>query len=121
MTTIKRLLKELEEHSAGDMAAREFAVRLPVKDAARLAALAEMYPRKSETQLVTELLSAALDELEASFPYLEGPRVVAEDEFGDPIYEDLGPSRRFADLTRKHSALLSGDATEQEAPHESTG
>lgn len=121
MTTIKRLLKELEEHYAGDMTAREFAVRLPVKDAARLAALAEMYPRKSEAQLVTELLSAALDELEASFPYLQGPRVVAEDEFGDPIYEDLGPSRRFVDLTRKYSALLSGDATEEGAPQESTG
>jgi hypothetical protein len=42
--------------------------------------------------IITDLISAGLDELESKMPYVEGDRVIEEDEFGDPIYEDAGPS-----------------------------
>jgi hypothetical protein len=83
-------------------------VRLPLRDAARIAALAEMYPRRSETELISELLTAALDELEAAMPYIPGTQVVAEDEEGNPVYEDTGPTPRFLELSRKHIGSMEG-------------
>ncbi len=107
---IKQLLEEWERTSVARLTAREYRVRLPVYDAARIAALRDLYPRKTEEQLITELLGAALDTLEAALPYRQGERVIAEDELGDPIYEDVGPTPRFLELTRQHTArLLSGE------------
>ena len=103
---IRELLEEWNKSGAARLTAREYRVRLSVHDAARIAALAEMYPRKTEEQLITELLSAALDTLEVTLPYEQGDRVIAEDELGDPIYEDVGPTPRFLTLTRKHAARL---------------
>ena len=69
-------------------------------------ALTQLYPGRSETQLVSELLSTALDELEAAFPYVKGGRVIAEDEYGDPIYQDSGLTPRFQELTQKYLRQL---------------
>lgn len=106
------LLKSLQGGAAERRAVREFTVRLPMHDAARLLALAEMYPGRTETQLVGELLSAAIDELEAAFPYVQGSAVVAEDDHGDPIYEDAGLTPRFIALTRKHLRALEREIKE---------
>lgn len=98
-----RDLVERWNESAGERRTVEaYSVRLPVHDAAKIAALAEMYPGRGEQDLITDLLSAALDELEAAFPYVRGSRVVAEDDQGDPIYDDGGLTPRFQELTRKH-------------------
>jgi hypothetical protein len=106
---IKELLEDWSKNGQSKLTAREYRVRLAVHDAARIAALADMYPRKTEEQLITELLSAALDTLEAALPYRQGDRVISEDELGDPIYEDVGPTPRFLTLARKHAARLAGE------------
>ncbi|NIR61224.1 MAG: type 1 pili tip component [Gammaproteobacteria bacterium] len=103
---ISELVRDWEENASARLTATEYAVRLPLYDAARLAALAEMYPGRTQDQIITDLLSAALDELEESLPYVQGSRVVSEDEFGDPIYEDAGPTPRLQELTRKHFQQL---------------
>jgi hypothetical protein len=54
------------------------------------------------SEIITDLLSAALNELESSLPYQRGDHVVALDEEGDPLYEDVGPTPRYLMLTRKH-------------------
>jgi len=51
---------------------------------------------------VTDLLGAALEELEASLPYRAGKEVIAVDEMGDPLYKDEGPTPRYLELSRKH-------------------
>lgn len=101
---IRDLVEEWEQDGRVSLAAREFAVRLPVYDAARLLALSELYPNRTEAELITELLSAALDELEASLPYVKGAEVIAEDDQGDPIYADDGLTPRFHALTGKYAA-----------------
>lgn len=78
---------------------------LEIVDAARLLALADMYPGLSEPVLMADLLHAALDELAAAMPYVHG-RQTGEDEFGDPVYEDAGPTPRFLALTRQHLQRL---------------
>lgn len=70
--------------------------------AARLAALSHMYPKRRPEELLAELLGAALEDLEASLPYVQGTQVVASDEEGNPIYEDIGPTPRFLELARHY-------------------
>ena len=79
MMKIKSLVKKWQEQTSGPVANCEYSVFLPVYDAARLEALAEMYPEKTRQQIITELLSAALDELEEAFPYVKGNHVIAQD------------------------------------------
>lgn len=89
--------------------ATEYAVRLPIDDAARLAALAELFPGRTREQLITELLGVALDEVATAMPYLPGRRVISTDEQGDPVYEDAGLTPKLIELTRKHKKRLQGE------------
>jgi hypothetical protein len=99
---VKELLSVWEKTAQGELTQEQFCVRLPVEDAARLHALAEMFPRRNIEELITDLLSAALNELESSLPYVRGDTVVALDEEGDPLYEDVGPTPRYLDLIGKY-------------------
>jgi hypothetical protein len=80
---------------------RPYTVHLPLRDAARVEALHVMYPDRSDSQLMADLIRAALDELEVAMPYIPGNRIIAEDDYGDPIYEDLGPTPRFYSLSHE--------------------
>jgi predicted DNA-binding protein len=106
MRRVQDLLRDWERSAAAPLTAREYAVRLPIHDAARLAALAQMYPGRTMTQLISDLIACALDEVEQALPYQHGERIIAEDESGDPIYEDVGPTPRFLQLTREHARML---------------
>lgn len=75
-------------------------------DRARVRALADMYPGNSEANILTELIAAALDEIEAALPYRPGSKVIREDELGDPVYEDAGPTPRFERLVKEHLTRL---------------
>jgi hypothetical protein len=81
--------------------AKEYAVRLPLDDASRLHALLELFPGRTVEEIVTDLLHVALDEIAAAMPYEPGPKVISRDDHGDPVYEDVGMTPRFVELTRK--------------------
>jgi hypothetical protein len=81
--------------------AREYAVRLPVDDASRLHALTELFPGRTVEEIITDLLHAGLDEIAAAMPYEAGPTVISRDDQGDPVYEDVGLTPRFVELTRR--------------------
>ncbi len=102
--SLKGLVAEWEKQAQGILTKDSYEVHLTIEDAARIDALAEMYPKRTKEQLISELLSAALGQLEASFPYVQGPTVVARDEMDDAIYEDIGPTPRFMALTKKYLA-----------------
>ena len=106
--SFKELLDSWRERAAAPRTARAYAVRLPVDDAARLAALAEIFPGRAPEQLITELLGAALKEVAAAMPYVAGQRVISTDEQGDPVYEDAGLTPRFMELARQHRRQLEG-------------
>jgi hypothetical protein len=110
------LVQHWESASSGALTASEYHVRLPLRDAARIAALAEMYPIRSETEIISELLNAALDELEQAMHYVPGSRVIAEDDQGDPIYEDVGPTPRFMTLTEKYLRQLQSGSSLKGSP-----
>ncbi|MBS0380060.1 MAG: type 1 pili tip component [Proteobacteria bacterium] len=104
--SFKELLESWRTGAAAPRTVRTYAVRLPLDDAARLGALADMFPGRTPEQLITELLGVALKDLAAAMPYVAGTRVISSDEQGDPVYEDTGPTPRFMELTRKHLRSL---------------
>ena len=99
---VKDLLNQWQKSSEKEVRDQDLQVQLTRQEKAKVAALTEMFPGKSETDIVLDLLRAALAELEATMPYVPGPRVVSEDEMGDPVFEDIGPMPRYRELTRKH-------------------
>ncbi len=106
--SFKELLESWRATAAAPRTARTYAIHLPLEEAAQLAALADMFPGRTAEQLITELLGAALKELAAAMPYVPGQRVISTDEQGDPIYEDVGPTPRFMQLSREHRRSLDG-------------
>lgn len=103
---IKDLVSHWVREATGELSEERYSVRLPLEDAARIEALAEMFPRRTREQLLAELLSVALDDLVSHLPYEQGTRVIAHDEEGDPIYEDVGLTPRLLALTREHTDRL---------------
>ncbi|MDK2777646.1 MAG: pilin assembly protein [Pseudomonadota bacterium] len=96
------LLNHWEKEFGEPLSETRYELPLNEKDAARVEALAEMFPGCSREQLLRDLVSAALSDLTSSFPYIAGDKVVAQDEDGYPVYEDVGPTPQFLKLTRKH-------------------
>jgi len=98
---IAELIQRWGTEGHGRASVQTYTVHLPLRDAARVEALRLMYPDRSESQLMADLIRAALDELEVAMPYVPGKRVIAEDDYGDPIYEDLGPTPQFYSLSHE--------------------
>jgi len=103
---IKALAECWEQQAKATLTSDEYSLRLPVEDAAKITALAEMYPKRTKNEIIGELLSAALDELETSFPYIAGKKIITKDEMGDPVFEDIGPMPKFLDLSKKYSSVM---------------
>ena len=62
------------------LVSKQFSFRLPVHIAAKIAALGTMYPQKNRTQIVADLLTAALENLELNLPMQKGQSLSYEDE-----------------------------------------
>lgn len=106
--SFKALLRRWQSRPESAVADTEFAVRLPLDDAARAHALATLYRLPLE-EVITDLLHVALDEIVEAMPYEPGTRVIREDDHGDPVYEDRGPMPKFLDLVRAKRQELGGD------------
>lgn len=103
------LISHWEAEYGEQLAASEYPITLNQKDAARVEALLEMFPGLSKERLLGDLVHAALNDLASGFPYVQGQKVVAQDEDGFPLYEDVGPTPQFLELTRKHLSAMNSD------------
>lgn len=97
------------------LTAQQYSVRLPLHVAARIAALCEMYPRRTRTDMMSDLLSTALDQVESGFPFVKGRDTGLTEDDGAPVYEDAGPGARFRALTEKHMKELEAQQEKEEA------
>lgn len=105
---IRDLLRIWDEESAAPVTDHEYHLHLSVYDAAKVAALCEMFPGRTQEQILAELISAALSELQGAMPYRAGSRVQMVDEEGDPVYEDVGLTRRLHELADQHLRRMKG-------------
>jgi hypothetical protein len=106
----KPLLDRWKRNAVPVRTAREYPIRLELDDASRLHALAELYPGQPMETLIADLLRAGLDEIAAAMPYERGPKIISRDDQGDPVYEDIGLTPRFVELTRKFKKVLEAEA-----------
>ncbi|MDS1311781.1 hypothetical protein [Marinobacter xiaoshiensis] len=65
------LPKQWEQKKEPAERTHEYSLRLPLGDAARVAALAEIYPDRNESDILNDMVAAALDELTSRNPLKE--------------------------------------------------
>lgn len=88
----------------------QFSFRLPVHVAAKIFALGDMYPSKNRTQIVADLLTAALDDLEKNLPMVKGDLYDAPwDPDGTPYFEVAGSRGKFRRLANRHYKEIEKD------------
>ncbi|HSM30928.1 MAG TPA: type 1 pili tip component [Woeseiaceae bacterium] len=104
--TFKSLLDAWAAEQEPARTSETYSVHLSTEDAARVHALAELFPGVSEERVITDLLSVALEQVEAAIPYVPGNKVIREDDFGDPVYEDKGLTPQFLDLVKRYRRQL---------------
>jgi hypothetical protein len=106
---MQELIDAWQKESAVELSDQTYDLRLPLDTAAKLEALVELFPLRTREQFIAELLGVALDEVVSAFPYVQGEKVIARDEQGDPMFEDVGHTPRYLQLVSKHMELLAGD------------
>lgn len=83
------------------LTSKQFSIRLPVHIAARISALCDMFPGKTRTDIMADLLDSALEELEKNLGHH-----YSEDHFeeidGTVFYPDIGRYGDYAQLTNKY-------------------
>jgi hypothetical protein len=102
----KPLLDRWKKDAVPVRTVKEYPIRLDLDDASRLHALAALFPGQPIEAIIADLLRAGLDEIAAAMPYERGPKVISRDDHGDPVYEDIGLTPRFVELTRKFKKNL---------------
>jgi hypothetical protein len=77
---------------------KQISIRLPLHVAAKINAISEMFPAKTKTQLIGDLLAASLSE------FAEGlSKEPLEEEAGaNPLYDECGTRGLYERLVRKH-------------------
>ena len=112
----------------GRLVSKQFSFRFPVHIAAKIAALAEVYPQKNRTQIVADLLTTALDDLEKNLPskyYEADPEVQRmQDDYSynngskkETVYELGGIRGKYRNLCNRHYKALEKELGNDEAPN----
>lgn len=97
----QELLQRWQDTPAVTQSEQRYAIRLDVDDAARVEALAALFPGLSEETVIADLLHAALDATEAAMPYEPSEEIIGRDDHGDPMFADGGLTPRYVALVRK--------------------
>lgn len=84
----------------------EYMLKVSCSEAARIEAIKELYPGLTSQMVIHQLLASALNSFEEALPYVQGSRIMGEDEFGDPIFEDIGDTPKYISLIEKHHQRL---------------
>ena len=104
--SFKTLLDAWAAEEAPTRTSETYQVHLKTEDAAKIHALADLFPGVEHERVITDLLSVAVEQIEAAIPYVPGDKVIREDDFGDPVYEDTGMTPEFLELVRKYRKQL---------------
>ena len=99
------------------LTAKQQSFRLPVHVAAKLAALCDLYPSKTRTQIVGDLLAAAIDASVEGLASVKGAhidRLTPPDDVAFDVYVEAGPLGTFKGRANHHYALLEHELGNQE-------
>ena len=85
---------------------KQLSFRLPVHVAAKISALSDMFPNKTRTEIIGDLLTSALEKIEYSFPSVKGEYFGMDDEQDNKLYVDIGKGKTFRELANQYYAEL---------------
>lgn len=105
----KDLIKVWEAPDHSKLTPRQTSLRLPIQVAAKISALCEMYPRKTKTEVIGDLLATALDQFADGLGSVKGKYHGIHPDTQEKIYEEVGPKARFAELTNKYLKELEAE------------
>jgi hypothetical protein len=97
----KDLLTVWEAPDNSQLTVKQYTIRLPIRVAAAISALCDLYPKKTRTDIIGELLSTSLDELREALPSPEGEPLGLDDD-GQPIFAASGMLKRFDTLSEQY-------------------
>ncbi len=110
------LVKVWDAPDNSKLTPKQLSIRLPIHVAAKISALCDMYPRKTKTEIIGDLLSTALDQLANALPSYNGRELGYDHDSDEVIYETLGPLTHFRSLTDKYLKELESEIEEKEQP-----
>jgi len=96
--SLSRLLLSWETHASKADDLTEMPISLYKSDIIRITALSHIY-KLPEYEVIASLLHEALNELEATMPYIEGDKVIRVED-GEEIYEDIGPMPKYLEAQK---------------------
>ena len=82
--------------------AKQLSFRLPVHVAAKISALSDLFPNKTKTEIIGDLLTSALEGVEYSFSRVKGEPFGMDDVDGDALYLDIGKGMDFRNTANKY-------------------
>lgn len=86
---------------------RQISIRLPIDVAAKVSALCEIYPARTRSEIIADLVATSVDQLVRALPSEKGDILEAESVPGQiRVYEDIGPKGRFLKATKDHLRRL---------------
>jgi hypothetical protein len=85
---------------------QQFSFRLPIDVAAKLFALEELYPGRTRTQLISDLLSLALTDLELQLPYRMSQYKFTANGDPEDVWSMEGDRYAFRATANKHHRAL---------------
>lgn len=102
----KDLAKVWDAPDNSKLTPKQISLRLPLMVSAKISALCDMYPRKTKTEIIGDLLATALDQFEEGLESEKGGHIGREPSPPDgdleDIFEDVGTRGRYWRLTQKH-------------------
>lgn len=100
------LVASWTSHDNKRLTSKQVSIRLPVHIAARVFGLCDMFPNKTRTDIIADLLNSSLEELEKTFShhYSEDQEIDVID--GMAIYPDTGSYGKYANFVNKHYVEL---------------
>ena len=96
------------------LTAKQQSFRLPTHVAAKIEALCDIYPTRTKTEIVGDLLAAALEELIPNLPSSPGAEVGQDPDHG-VLYEETGLLAEFRGRANKHFKELEKELGNKEA------
>lgn len=106
----KDLVKVWDAPDNSKLTSKQWSIRLPIHVAAKINALCDMYPRKSKTEIIGDLLATALDQFSDALPAEDGEYIGLHPYTNEPMHEMVGPRGRFFELTQKYIKELESDS-----------
>ena len=105
----KDLVKVWDAPDHSKLTSKQWSIRLPILVAGKILALCELYPRKTKTEIIGDLLATAIDQVENALPSTKGECLGPGPE-NLMLFEEQGMKRTFFSLTEKHLRELEKEA-----------